>query len=54
MNQEMTNRVVELLNIALRDLKEVTDDPFVGDATGSIHEALALLNGEFASFDNQL
>lgn len=54
MNQEMTNRVVELLNIALRDLKQGVDDPFVQDATGSIHEALAVLNGEFSSFDNQL
>ena len=54
MNQEMTNRVVELLGIALRDMKEVVDDPYVEDAMGSIHEGLAILNGEFSSFDNQL
>jgi len=53
MNQEMTNRVVELLGIALRDLKEVDDDPYVEDAKGSIYEVLAIVNGEFSSFDNQ-
>jgi hypothetical protein len=59
MNQELQNRVAELLYLALRDIKEaqrgeiIQDDPFIGDAVGSIHEALAIVNGEFSSFDNQ-
>jgi hypothetical protein len=52
MNQEMKNRVAELLYLALRDLKEaqrgevMQDDPFIGDAVGSIHEALAIVDRE--------
>jgi len=50
MNEEILDRVKELLLIAFTDLNEV-DDPFVEDAKGSLFEALALIDGDFGSFD---
>jgi hypothetical protein len=50
MNQEMTDRLKELLLLAVVDLNEV-DDPFAEDAKGSLIEALALIDGDFGSFD---